>query len=423
MLRFAQSPTRDLNIGDLRVAIFNYIVSKQREEDLLIRVEDLDHDKNIEGKDKELLDILALFDIKYSQIINQTQHVRFHTAMALQLIHEKKAFSCFCSDQWIENKKQEAKASNKEYHYDDACRDLPAELVIDNENPFRIRIKRPDETITIDDKIKGKISFDPDKVDSFIIMNQDKTPTYNFASAVDDMLNDISIVISDEKHIDNTPKQVHVRDALKYDKTIEYAHIPTITNDSEFTIKSLLKDGYLPEAISNYLISIGNNPPSTIFTTKEAIKWFDISKVSNTPVHFDIETLKKINKEHLKNLDAKELSRYVGFADEEIGELARIYLEEVDTTEELRSKIKPIFSPRIVPDNLTKDVEAMKDVIKGAPYFDKYEDFKNYVVKESGLNDESFLTPLRILLTNAQSGPDISNIYKYLKNYIGEIIK
>ena len=432
MLRFAPSPTGDMHIGNLRVAIFNYIVSQQRKEDFLVRMEDTDKEKNIEGKDQEILDLLALFNIKYSQVIYQSQNVRFHSAMALQLMHEKKAFSCFCSPNWLEKKREEALAAKKTYSYDDACRNLPAELVIDNTNPFTIRIARPDSTITIKDQIKGDVSFEPDAVDSFIIMTQDKTPTYNFACAIDDMLSDISVVIRGEDHMSNTPKQDHVREALKYDKKVQYAHLPIILNDSDekmskldnaSSVKWLLEEGFLPEAILNYLISIGNDTPQEIFTMSEAIEWFDLSKISKSPARFDMDTLRRINKEHLKNLDAKELSRYVGFADAEIGKVARIYLEEASTTKELKSKIAPIFSQRKVPKEFTEQTATMAAVIKNAPYFEEYDDFKNYIMKESGLEGENFLIPLHILLTNAQDGPDIAEIYKYLKNYIGEIVK
>ena len=432
MLRFASSPTGDMHIGNLRVAIFNYIISKQKNEDLIVRIEDTDNERNIEGNDQEILDILALFDIEYSQVIYQSQNVRFHSAMALQLIHEKKAFSCFCSSDWLEKKREESKEAKKAYSYDDACRNLPAELVIDNINPFTIRINRPDETVVVKDLIKGDVSFEPDAVDSFVIMSQDKTPTYNFACAVDDMLSDISIIIRGEDHMSNTPKQEHIRNSLNYDKKVEYAHLPIILNDSgkkmskrddASSVKWLLEEGYLPEAITNYLILIGNKPPQEIFNMKDAFEWFSLDKISKSPACFDIDMLKHINKEHLKSMDAKELSRYVGFADAEIGELARIYLEEAGTTKELKSKIAPIFAPRNVPENFAEQTAVMAETIKAAPYFDKYDDFKNYIMKESGLEGENFVKPLRILLTNAEHGPDVAEIYKYLKNYIGEIVK
>jgi len=432
MLRFAPSPTGDMHIGNLRVALFNYIVSKQKKEDLIVRIEDTDTARNIDGKDKEILDILNLFGIEYSQVIYQSENVRFHSAMALQLIHEKKAFSCFCSNDWLDKKREEAKEAKKAYQYDDACRDLPAELVIDNTAPFTIRIKKPDETIVIKDHIKGDVTFEVGAIDSFIIMRQNKTPMYNFACAVDDMLSDISIVIRGEDHMSNSPKQEHIRKSLNYDKKIEYAHLPIILNDDgkkmskrddASSIKWLLEEGFIPEAIINYLILIGNKPPKEIFTLQEAIEWFDLEKISKSPARFDMNMLRHINSEHLKNLNSKELSRYVGFADESIGDLAKLYLEEASTTKELKSKISPIFEPKIVNEEFKESITILQETIKKAPYFKEYNEFKKYLMKESGLKGKNFFKPLRLLLTNAEHGPDISEIYKHIKNYLGEIVK
>jgi len=237
------------------------------------------------------------------------------------------------------------------------------------------------------------------------------------------MLNDISIVIEAKEHMSNLSKQEHIRESLSYDKKVEYSYITSIVSDDIPSVKFLLEEGFLPEAISNYLISIGNETPKEIFTLAEAREWFTLDTLSNTPALFDIDTLRHINQEHLKALDPKELSRYVGFADIEIGELARIYLQEVGTTKELKAKITTIFSERIIPEALTKSVATMKAIIISAPYFDKYDDFKNYIIKESELEGENYSKALRTLLTNAQSGPDLVKIYKYLKNYIGEIVK
>ncbi len=423
MLRFAPSPTGDMHIGDLRIALFNYIVARQRNEDFIVRIEDTIKEQNVEGKDQEILDLLALFGIEYTQVIYQSQNVRFHAAMALQLLHEKKAFSCFCSSAWIDNKKQEALDANKDYSYDDACRNLPAELVIDNTNPFTVRIMRPDEDIIIQDKVQGEMRFTPDAVDSFIIMNQDKTPTYNFASGVDDMLNDISCIIRDDKYKNNTPKQKHICNSLAYDKTVEYAHLPTLLAAENLSVKSFLEDGYLPEAILNYLVSTCSDTPKEIFTMSEMIEFFALEKISKDPIEFNIKTLQYINKEHLKNLDPKELSRYVGFADEEIGNLASLYLEEVSTTKELKAKIAPIFAQRIIPKELSEQVEKVTECIKQAPYFDEFSDFQNYIMKNTDIEEKNLSQVLYLLLSNAEDGPELSKIYKYLKNYLGEIIK
>ncbi|MDY0117745.1 MAG: glutamate--tRNA ligase [Sulfurimonadaceae bacterium] len=431
MLRFAPSPTGDMHIGNLRVALFNYIVAKQRGEELIVRIEDTDKERNIEGKDKEIFDILALFGIEYSHMMYQSESHKFHSAMALQLLHDKKAFNCFCTPETLESKREAAVAQKKAYRYDGTCHNLPAEQVIDNMNPFTVRLAKPDGAIATTDLIKGKISFESDEVDSFIIMRQDKTPTYNFACAVDDMLSDISLVIRGEDHVSNTPKQIHIRRSLGYDKEILYAHLPIILNDlgkkmskrdDASSVKWLLEEGYLPSAISNYLILIGNKVPHEIFTMQEALEWFKIENIAKAPARFDIDKLKFINREHLKRMDPKELSRYVGFADEEIGNLAHLYLEEAGTTKELKEKIKMIFEPKVIPEEFKEAAEILKATIIKAPYFETYDEFKTYISTESGLKGKNLFKPLRLLLTGAEHGPDLAEIYKYLKNYIAEIV-
>ncbi|WP_304543765.1 glutamate--tRNA ligase [Sulfurimonas microaerophilic] len=414
MLRFAFSPTRDMELGDLRVALINFIVAQQRKEDLIVRVDDTSTRNNIEGKDKEYLDILDLFGIRYTQTIHESQNFRFHTAMALQLMHERKAFSCFCSPDWIQGKMDEAEAAKKPYLYDDACANLPAELVIDNTNPFTVRIHRPKNDVIVKDYLQGDLTFKADTIDSFMILKQDKTPMADFASAIDDMLNDISLVIQDQDHIESAPKQIYVRDALQYDKKVEYAHIPPLTGDDIPSVTSLLEQGYLPEAITNYLISMD---------LEDAVEQFDLAKLSPLPIVFDLEKLGEVNKTHLKKMDAKELSRYVGFADAEIGELARLYVDEVETTRGLKTKIAPIFEERVVPKEIQEEYNSIKSCIKNAPHFEEFDYLQNYIVEQTGLTEEKILKPLRVLLSNAQEGPELAEIYKYLKNYIGEFVQ
>ncbi len=432
MLRFAPSPTGDMHIGNLRVALFNYLLSQQRNEPLLVRIEDTDKERTIEGKDQEILEILALFGIEYKDAIYQSNHLRFHRTMALQLLQDKKAFNCFCTPETLEAKRAAAEAAGEPYRYDGACEHLPPEMTIDNPNPFVIRLKKPEEAIEVEDVVKGKNRFEPSDIDSFIIMQADKHPTNDFACAVDDMLADISVVIRGEDQMINTPKQIAIRNALGYDKKIEYAHLPMILNDegnkmnmrdSASSVKWMLESGFLPEAIANYLILIGNKVPTEIFTIKEAIEWFDLNNISKSPERFDMEKLRYINKMHLKMLDPKELSRYVGFADSDIGELAKIYLDDASTLQELREKIAPIFAPKVIPEEFAEQAAQMREAIKAAPHFEVFDDFKAYLMQTTGLEGKSFLQPLRLLLGGAEQGPEVSTLYPYLKNYIGEIIK
>lgn len=432
MLRFAPSPTGDMHIGNLRVALFNYIMSKKRNEPLLIRIEDTDKERNIAGKEDEILAILALFGITYQEHQMQSNSLKFHRAMALQLLHDKKAFNCFCTPETLEASREAAKENKIAYRYDGACENLPAEQVIDNMNPFTIRLRKPDHSITVTDIIKGQSTFAPNDIDSFIIMRADKYPTYNFACAVDDMLSDVSLIIRGEDHLSNTPKQIAIQQALGYDRTIEYAHLPVILGaegkkmskrDDASSVKWLLEEGFIPSAIINYLILMGNKTPKEIFTLEEALEWFSLETISKSPAFFDIDKLRFINREHLKMMEPKELSRYVGFADEEIGNLTKLFIEEASTLKELREKISAIFTPKIVPDEYQAGFSQLQVAIKNAPYFEEYEGFKNYLVEHTGLKGKNLFKPLRILIGGCEHGPELADLYTYLKNYLGEINK
>jgi len=432
MLRFAPSPTGDMHIGDLRIALFNYIVAQQRNEELMIRMEDTDKERNVEGKDNEIQDILGLFGIEYSHVLHQSEQLRYHRMMAIQMLGDKKAFNCFCTPAELEAKREAAKKAGKPVTYDNTCAHLGPEQTIDNENPFTIRIHRPEAAIVVNDLIKGEISFTPEDVDAFVIMDAKKFPTHNFASAIDDMISDISLVIRSEEHLSDTPKQIAVRNALGYDKTMEYAHLPIILNkdgqkisenDEASSVKWLLEEGFLPSAIINYLITLGNETPEMIFTLEEALKWFDLTKISNSPAHFDMDKLKTMNRQHLRNLNDKELSRYVGFADEAMGKVAKIYLEEVSTLKELRPKIEAIFAQKVVPEALTKEVEAMRKAIGKAPYMESFDTFKREIIKDTQLEGESFTRSLSLLLTGDENSTKIAELYVHLKDYLGEIVK
>lgn len=432
MLRFAPSPTGDMHIGNLRVALFNALISMQRNEPLIVRIEDTDQERNMEGKDQEILQILDLFGIKYSDVIYQSANLRFHRAMALQLLQDKKAFNCFCTPQELEKKRELARKSGKPFRYDDSCTHLSAEQTIDNENPFTVRLRRPDDAIKFTDIIKGETAFQPYDIDSFIVLRAEKYPTYNFACAIDDMLSDISLVIRGEDHMSNTPKQIAVRNALEYTKQIEYAHLPIILNeegqkmskrDNASSVKWMLEQGYLPQAIANYLILIGNKTPVEIFTMEKAAEWFDLAAVSSAPARFDIDRLRHINRAHLRRLDDKELSRYVGFADDAIGRLAKLYLEEASTTKELKRRIDTVFAKKQIPEAYRQNAQTIRKIIIDAPYFETFDALTSHIIDTSGLKGEPLFKLLRMLMTGSEHGPELDDVYDCIKNYLGEIVQ
>ena len=432
MLRFAPSPTGDMHIGNLRVAIFNYIVAKQRSERFIVRIEDTDKERNIEGKDREILEILDLFGLKYDEVYYQSRNLTIHQHMAIKMLEERKAFACFCSPEELEAEREAAKESKRAYRYSGKCELLSDEEVLSNEKPFTIRLKKPVSDIAFEDIIKGRLSFAPGDIDSFVIMRADKTPTYNFACAVDDMIHDISLVIRGEDHVSNTPKQIHIRNLLGYDKDIEYAHLPVILNeegkkmskrDSASSVRWLFEEGFIPEAIANYLILLGNKTPKEIFTLEEATGWFRLENVSKAAAKFDLDKLRFINREHMKMMDSKELSRAFGFADAAIGELAKCYLEEGSTIKEIKPKIEAIFSAKSFDGEWAEQMRMLQEAVKIAPNFDSFDEFKKHLMERTGLKGKNFFKPLRLLLTGADHGPELSHLYPHLKSYIMEIVK
>ncbi|MCT7498715.1 glutamate--tRNA ligase [Aliarcobacter cryaerophilus] len=433
MLRFAPSPTGDMHIGNLRVAIFNYIVSKQLNEGLIIRIEDTDKERNIEGKDKEILEILNLFSIEYKSVFYQSENLKYHQKMALQLMTQKKAFACFCSDSKLEELKEESIKKGIAFRYDGFCETLSDETVLNTNAPFTVRLKKPDHNIKFTDLLKGDFEYAPFDVDSFIILRQDKTPTYNYACSVDDMLMDISMVIRGEDHVSNTPKQIHIRESLGYTKEIKYVHLPIILNastgkkmskrDDASSVKWLIDEGFLPSAIANYLVLMGNKTPTEIFTLEEAISWFKIENVSKSGAKFDIDKLRFINRKHIELLDDMRLSKILGFADNDIGKLAKLYLEEASTIKEIKSKLNNIFSQKSTLEGFEQESQTIKEVLKNAPYFENYDDLKDYVVQKTELKGKNLFKPLRYILTGVENGPNLTDIYPFIKNYIGEITK
>ena len=418
MLRFAPSPIEDMNISNLRVAIFNYIVSKQLNEDLIIRIEDIDVEQNIEGKDKEIIEILNLFSIEYKGVAHQSDSLKYHQKMALQLMTQKKAYACFCSDSKLDELREESVKDGKPFRYDGFCETLSDDTVLNTNAPFTVRIKEPEKNIKFTD-------FD---VDSFIILKQDKTPTYNYACAIDDMIMDISTVIRCENHLFDTPKQIHIRNSLGYTKEIKYIHLPVIVNaisekDNVISVKYLIEEGFLPSAIANYLVLIGNETPTEIFSLEEAISWFKIENISKDSAKFDIDKLRFINRKHLETIDNLRLSKILGFADTDIGKLGKIFLEEASTIKEIKEKVAPIFAPKTLLPGFEEESLKLKECLKEAPFFDDFEELKKYVSEKTNLKDKNLFKPLRYILTGADNGPNILDIYPLIKNYLGEIVK
>lgn len=435
MLRFAPSPTGDMHTGNLRAALFNYILSLQRKEKFLLRIEDTDTARNIEGKDKEILFLLTLFGIKWDSLVYQSENFPRHRQLAEYLITQGKAFYCYCTKEFLDKKREEAKAQKRAFRYDDTWAELQKD---ENPKPV-VRLRGAKVAMKFEDKIKGVLEFAPNEIDSFVILKEDGIPTYNFACAVDDMLYNVSFIVRGEDHVSNTPKQMLVYEGLDYKEAVEFAHLPILLNeegkkmskrDNASSVQWLLDEGFLPAAITNYLILMGNKTPCEVFTLNEAVEWFDITKIAKAPAKFDLDKLRFLNREHFKRLNEQDLAVLLGYKDASIGGLAKLYLQESSTLNELRDKIDRIFVKKslILESSFKQEIEILQNALLellNQKDFSKedFEVFKSLAMQKSKLKGKQFFKPLRLLLTGFEHGPELSDLFPYLRLYLKEILR
>jgi glutamyl-tRNA synthetase len=395
LLRIALTPTREFTLSDLQKALLTYIVAKQKGEQLLIRIEDGNSDDNIEGKAQEILKLLEIVGLSYDHLVLQSENLALHQKMGMQLLVKKQAFSCFCS--------------NPKEPYDDACANLSDDVVLNTEAPFVVRLKRPQSA-----------SFD-----SFVTLYHDKKPTPTFATAIDDMIFDISTIVDDEDE-ENLEKEQFVRAQLSYDKEVEHITIPTLLNpteDESFNLIWLIKEGFVPEAIVNYIISLTLTTPNEHFTLQEATEWFEYAMIKSEPITFDIEALKAMNQAHLQIMDDLRLAQFIGYSDPDIGKIAKLFATQQATTNEIRVEVDKIFSKRDKLQGYEEQQRKVRNAILELGIIEEYRELLGAITQKSGLEGEALHKPLTYLLTGSKESISLETLYPLIKNYLLQIIK
>jgi glutamyl-tRNA synthetase len=367
-------------------------------------------EETIQGKDTESMMLLEKFALKHDRVFHQSEHTNFYHTLVLRLLKEKKAFISH-SNNIIDTDNIEA-IDEKSYTQ-----------LKESGKKVEVYVKNPSEELYYTDFFQGQQAISSDEIGTFSILEEDGTPSYDFAIASDDMMNDIHTIVKGAEDKKSTFKQLYLKTLLGYENSTQYIHLPKIILGSEkFSLKSLLQKGYLPDAIINYLLILGYKlPKETIFTLPSAISWFDINALSTSTVNFDVEVLKEINKEHLKQLDDKRLSKLFGFADAEIGKLAKLYLEECATINELKNKIDAIFTPKNFKSDFGTEMKIVSELIAQAPAFKTFDELTAYLKRKSSINEQELHKVLRYLLTGVESGPELSKVYPFIKSYILEV--
>ncbi|MCF6205699.1 MAG: glutamate--tRNA ligase family protein [Sulfurovum sp.] len=418
MLRFAPSPTGDMHIDQLRIALVNYLVAKQKNVPFLVRIDDTNKEAVIEGKDTEIMQILEKFAVIHDRVHHQSEHTHLHQTLAIRLLEEGKAFVCTCKGDQCSGRC----LSRDKNDYN---------RLKESGEPFVLRINKPKENIIYHDMIQGKIITTPDEIEHFVILRSDASPTSDFAAACADVLSGVNLIIENEQKIRSTAKQVYIKEMLGYNEVCHYAHLTSLVNkkgtilteDDTYSLLRLFAEGFIPDAIINYLLLLSTtDAPKEIFCFPEAIEWFKLEDAPQTPVVFELEELRTINRAHLQMMDDKQLSTLFGFADADIGRLAKLYLEEASTINELAAKIRPILAPKSFEGVWGKQMHQIRQVLVDAPMFETFEELQAYVAQTTGLQGEKLKTPLRLLLTGVQQGPDLQDIYPYIRSYLLEVI-
>lgn len=398
--RFAPSPTGYMHVGNLRTALFEYLIAKHDGGDFLLRIEDTDQGRKVEGAVDVIYDTLKTVGLCWDEGPDiggdfgpyvQSERLGMYKGYAEQLVDLGHAHYCFCSEEEIEAQRKEADSLGISFKFDDPCKHLSKEEVqekLDAGEPYVIRqtISNVGET-SFDDEVYGHIEFDGDLLDEQILLKSDGFPTYNFANIIDDHTMNITHVVRGNEYLSSTPKYNLIYDAYGWQRPV-YVHVPPVMKDEQHKLskrngdasfQDLVAKGYLPDAIINYLALLGWSPATDqeIYTMDELIAAFDVSRISRSPAIFDIEKLTWMNGVYLRNMDQDTYF-----------ETVRPYLEKAVHGNYDLKEIAKIIQPRI---DLLSQIEEAVD------FFDKPGDYdlEMYRHKKMKSTPESALVSLK----------------------------
>ncbi len=321
-VRFAPSPTGALHLGSARTALFNWLFARHNKGKFILRIEDTDRTRSTKEAEKTIFHGLDWLGLDWDEGPNvggpfgpyfQTERMDLYHKYTDQLIAEGKAYYCFCTPEELETKRKLAAERKEAPRYDNTCRKLSSEEVMrrrDAGTPCVVRFMMPaGETTEVEDLIRGKIRFDNDLLDDFVIMKSDGFPTYNFAAVIDDHLMEISHVIRGDDHLSNTPRQIVLYRAFGW-QLPKFAHIPMILGSDKARLSKRhgatsvieYKDqGYLPEAMLNYISKLGwGHKDQEIFSRTELIDLFTLEGCGKNPAIFDFDKLTWLNGQHIR---------------------------------------------------------------------------------------------------------------------------
>ena len=481
-VRVAPSPTGPLHLGTARTALFNWLFAKHNNGKFILRVDDSDRNRSEEKWEKSILNGLTWLGLNWDEgpIISgldsnqlsdqkaleleegyigeygpyhQSKRLDIYEKYLKRLIDMKLAYPCFCKPEELEAERQAMISAGQVPKYSGRCRSLSEEEIkkkIANKEKFVIRIKVPEKRISFVDMIRGKIEFDLNLIGDFIIAKSMREPLYNFASVVDDYEMKITHVIRGEDHISNTPKQIIIQELLSFPK-VKYAHIPLLLNQDRsklskrknpISIDYFKEEGYLPEALINFLSLLGWHPEGEqeFIKVEKIIEEFDLGKVQKSPAIFLSQKLDWLNSKYIRSMEIEKLVKlareYIDFS--KTSEIKVIidqkYLESVlSIFKERLTKIseikelsvfffkKPRYHKNLLfwkEANSESTILALKKIKRSLEKINEEDWSKDRIEDElnsisSAKNKGGIFWPFRVALSGKKSsppGPDIASI-------------
>ncbi len=316
--RFAPSPTGYLHIGGARTALFSYLFARKHGGDFILRIEDTDRERSSEESVQAILDGMQWLGLEHDEgPFYQTQRFDRYREVIQQLMDNGHAYHCYCTPEELDAMREEATARKEKPRYNGHWRDRD-ETPPEGVKPV-VRFRNPlDGKVTIDDAVKGQIVIDNRELDDLVIMRSDGTPTYNLTVVVDDMDMEITHVIRGDDHVNNTPRQINILEALGAQRPV-YAHLPMILGEDgkrmskrhgAVSVMQYQVDGYLPEALLNYLMRLGwSHQDQEMFTPDEMRELFSLEAVNRSGSVFDVKKLDWFNQQYMQKADADYLGR------------------------------------------------------------------------------------------------------------------
>lgn len=426
--RFAPSPTGRMHVGNLRTALYTYLIAKHEGGDFILRIEDTDQERYVEGAVDIIYRTMEKTGLIHDEgpdkdggygpyVQSERQRSGIYMEYAKKLVEKGEAYYCFCTQERLDSLKKNVNGEEI-MAYDKHCLGLSKEEVEANLKagmPFVIRQNNPKEgTTTFHDDIYGDISVDNSELDDMVLIKSDGYPTYNFANVVDDHLMGITHVVRGNEYLSSSPKYNRLYEAFGWEVPV-YVHCPTITNEEHkklskrsghSSFEDLLEQGFLTEAIVNFVALLGWSPAGNqeFFTLEELVKEFDYHNMSKSPAVFDMTKLHWMNGEYLKKMDFEPFYAQ-----------AEPYLKAAITKPLDLKKIAAMVKTRI---EVFPDIAAQVDFFETLPEYDP----EMYVHKKMKTTKETSLETLKEVLPLLEAQEDYSNdaLYETLAAYVAE---